>query len=461
MEIKRKQKTLAGLFLKFAVLFCVNTILIVAGCTLLLIGSCYVGITLPSNYEEVQLTEHTAEIQSAGMAAAAWIPQGCTYGIYGENGAWKTGNFTEKESDAAWMHFENENNYASTGNYYRFIRQENGNICIVKYSLYMKYASDKLNASLPAPEKMSFILDGVLFVLNAVFLSRHFAKKLNCQLGELRKITDKIAENDLEFETNASEIKEIDDVMDSLSKMKKALRDSLTVQWDMEQQKQEQLAALTHDIKTPLTIIKGNAELLAEAGLAAEDKECTGYILSNVGNIEQYLEHIKQVLYGNVSESDGEKISCAQLGELLQEAATQVTAAEKIPIIFEIENLEGEVCCKPENILRAWENILSNAAERTDKKRGIEVRLKRCTTENQEYLAASVRDYGAGFLARDLEHADQEFYSGDASRHDRKHQGLGLAIAKRFLEEQGGMLRFGNHAEAGAEVECWVKICGG
>lgn len=93
-------------------------------------------------------------------------------------------------------------------------------------------------------------------------------------------------------------------------------------------------------------------------------------------------------------------------------------------------------------------------------KRGIEVRIKRCTTENQEYLAASVRDYGAGFLARDLEHADQEFYSGDASRHDRKHQGLGLAIAKRFLEEQGGMLRFGNHAEAGAEVECWVKICG-
>lgn len=227
------------------------------------------------------------------------------------------------------MHFENENNYASTGNYYRFIRQENGNICIVKYGLYMKYASTKLNASLPAPEKMSFILDGVLFVLNAVFLSRHFAKKLNCQLGELRKITDKIAENDLEFETNASEIKEIDDVMDSLSKMKKALRDSLTAQWDMEQQKQEQLAALTHDIKTPLTIIKGNAELLAEAGLAAEDKECTGYILSNVGNIEQYLEHIKQVLYGNVSESGGEKISCAQLGELLQEAATQVTAAEK------------------------------------------------------------------------------------------------------------------------------------
>ena len=53
--------------------------------------------------------------------------------------------------------------------------------------------------------------------------------------------------------------------------------------------------------------------------------------------------------------------------------------------------------------------------------------------------------------------ADQEFYSGDASRHDRTHQGLGLAIAKKFLKEQGGMLCFYNHAESGAEVVCRIK----
>lgn len=58
--------------------------------------------------------------------------------------------------------------------------------------------------------------------------------------------------------------------MSSLSGMKEALKDSLTRQWDAQQQKKEQLAALTHDIKTPLTVIKGNAELLAETDLSAE-----------------------------------------------------------------------------------------------------------------------------------------------------------------------------------------------
>ena len=71
-------------------------------------------------------------------------------------------------------------------------------------------------------------------------------------------------------------------------------------------------------------------------------------------------------------------------------------------------------------------------------------------------MVASVRDFGSGFTARDLEWADREFYSGDASRHDRAHQGLGLAIARRFVEEQGGFLQYGNEREGGAVVRLWI-----
>lgn len=61
--------------------------------------------------------------------------------------------------------------------------------------------------------------------------------------------------------------------------------------------------------------------------------------------------------------------------------------------------------------------------------------------EGQEYLTATVRDFGKGFSEQDLIYADQEFYSGDASRHDRTHQGLGLAIAK-ILKRAGGHALF-------------------
>lgn len=66
---------------------------------------------------------------------------------------------------------------------------------------------------------------------------------------------------------------------------------------------------------------------------------------------------------------------------------------------------------------------------------------------------------GHRWSREDLRHADEEFYSGDTSRHGRDHQGMGLFIAKRFLEEQGGFLTFQNCADGmGAEVSLWI-IC--
>ncbi len=458
MEIKRKEKTLAGLFLNYVILFCVNTVMIVAGCTLLLFGSYCLGMTLPSDYAEMQLMEYTSEIQKAGEAAEKWIPKGCTYGIYDAEGNWKEGNLSEQERKKAWNQFEKQNVYASTGKYYRYIKQNNGDICIVKYDLYMKYSYDMLNDILPTPEVLSFILDGVFFVLNAWLLSKRFAQKLNMQLGELRKITEKITENNLEFEIKQSDIREINDVMVSFSHMKDALNDSLKTQWDMEQQKQEQLTALAHDIKTPLTIIRGNAELLAEEHLSAENRECTDYILTNVGEIEQYLERMKQVLYGTRAEDDYKVVPSSQLGEKFREMAIQLVAAEKVPISFDIDLPEGEVFCSPTCMLRAWNNILSNGVEHTDKERGIEVNMCQRIRENQGYLVAYVRDFGKGFSSKDLMYADKEFYSGDTSRHDRRHQGLGLAITKRFLEEQGGFLEYRNCGNGGAEVTIWIKM---
>lgn len=85
--------------------------------------------------------------------------------------------------------------------------------------------------------------------------------------------------------------------------------------------------------------------------------------------------------------------------------------------------------------------MVSNAVEHTDRARGIVVRLQMEVYEGQEYLTATVRDFGKGFSEQDLIYADQEFYSGDASRHDRTHQGLVLR-SQKFLKEQGACFVF-------------------
>ena len=77
----------------------------------------------------------------------------------------------------------------------------------------------------------------------------------------------------------------------------------------------------------------------------------------------------------------------------------------------------------------------------------------------RKYLVASVRDYGSGFSDQALIYGSEPFFSGDDSRHDRKHQGLGLSIADTFMKKQGGFLKYGNSVEGdGAEVSLWIKI---
>lgn len=459
MEIRRKEKTLAGIFSKYVALFCINTLLLVGGTFLIFLGLCSLGVFLPANYAETQLAENAAEIRKSGASLEKLIPPGCSYGVFDSAGVWLEGDFSGQAQEEAWMQYEKDSFYGMNGAYYRFFSMDNGNICIVKYHIRMRYSTEKLNSLLPPPEILMPVLDVILFVLNVVFLSRSFAGKLKVQLRELSGITEKIAENNLEFQTRPSEIKEINEVMRSLGHMKDALQDSLQRQWDMENQKQEQLSALAHDIKTPLTIVRGNAELLEEGDLPEEERECASYILTNVKEIEQYLETMRRVLQDTEQKENKKVLSCSNLQELFRETAKQLSKAEKIPVFFDLMQSEGEVCCIEENILRAWNNIVSNAAQHTDRQKGLTISIRQKQKDGHLYLVAAVRDYGAGFSQKDLQHAMEEFYSGDTSRHDRKHQGLGLTIAKRFIEEQGGFLEYKNNAtENGAEVSLWINF---
>lgn len=457
--MKQREKTLAGLFLKYMTLFCVSTVLLIGVVFLLLLCAASVGLLLPANYAESHLTEHEAQICSEEGPPERWIPDGCTYGLYRGDGVWLAGNFPEQERQKAWNQYEKGHIYSEYKGYYRFLELDSGKVCIVKYHLSMRYACNRLNEFLPAPEALMPFLDVLLVVLNAVVLSQRFANRLKPQLQQLQSVTEKIAGNDLEFEPEYSDIKEINGILASLGRLKEELQNSLKSQWDMEQQKQEQLSALAHDIKTPLTVIRGNAELLKEQDLPEESLECASYILANADEMEQYLETMKQVMRGAEPGEEAVVLSCRELGGLFCEAARQLSAAEQLPVVVDNCPQEGTVRCRKADVLRAWENLISNAAERTDRQRGMEILVRTEVRENRRYLAALVRDFGAGFSEKDLRYAERAFYSGDVSRHDRRHSGLGLSIAKKFAEEQGGFLEYGNAGSgAGAVAGVWLRL---
>lgn len=488
MEVKSGKKiTLTGLFGKYILSFTGIVILLAFFCFFVMLGTVTMigGLLLPANYAEQVLAENGEEIRNAERVTEKLIPAGTLYGVFSEDGKLLYGNFDEKEEKNAWDKYRKDNKYAEGKGYYSFFQRKNGEVCITKYFIEVRYAKERWNQILPPAEQLTtWFTIGLFIILTVVsgfILSRCFARRMKKQLEGLCEATEKIAASDLEFESRPSDIQEIGDVMMSLEKMKLALKASLQQQWESEQQKNRQISALAHDIKTPLTVVRGNAELLSEGESGEEEQECIREILKNVDYMEQYLDSMRQVLRGREKEEIKKLVRAEELTRKLREEAEALGAAEKIPVILESRNPNagkeegfsayekadsestGEILCCIDEVMRAWKNILGNALEHTDSAQGIHIEIR--TEEIAEdgrfsgsYLVALVRDHGPGFSGQALVYGAEPFFSGDNSRHDRTHQGLGLSIADTFMKKQGGFLKFANSEDgSGAEVSLWIK----
>lgn len=466
MEIKnKKKKTLTGIFAGYILSFVMLTIVWAFFCFILMFAvilTSGLGL-LPANYGELVLEKNNEAIKESEKVGEELIPSGSQFGIFDQDGTFLYGSFDKKDQETAWQNYQKDNQYARGKGYYHFFQRKNGEICIVKYYIEVRYANEKLNDILPPAEKLtSWLMAGlftILTVLSGLILSRHFAKRMKKELAGLAQVTEKIACNDLDFEVQSSNIREMEDSMRSLEKMKDALKISLQQQWEAEQSRNRQLSALAHDIKTPLTVIRGNAELLTEGELCSEDLFCVQEILKNARDIEQYLDSMRQVLKGQKNRTEQERVSCSDLAWEFKEAACRLGEVQGIPVFLETEEgeREGEILCSRMELLRAWKNIVSNGLEHTSPEKGIRIEICEKVLE-APYLVVSVRDYGQGFSKEALIHGTEAFFSGDESRHDRKHQGLGLSIAENFMKNQGGFLEYKNvEKECGALVSLWIK----
>ena len=122
-----------------------------------------------------------------------------------------------------------------------------------------------------------------------------WAKRITRQLSPMLEASDKIANQELDFEIGSSNIKEFNDVLNSLDIMKKALSDSLRENWIKEENKRSQISALMHDLKTPVSIVQGNAELLKVTDLTDEQKDYVAYIIKNSTRISDYTKALMEM----------------------------------------------------------------------------------------------------------------------------------------------------------------------
>ncbi len=468
MEIKRRErrpvgknsgtKSITSVFFRYICFYTAGALfwLFIIFAVYFMFGAA--GEILPANHMEVQLNASVGDIRKAPEVTEDMLPRGCTFGVYEYDGTLIYGTFSPEEAVRAWEHYEEDNIYGRWKRYYLFFVLDTKEICIVRYEIATRFRNAYLSEFFPNPDILAILSFVVLFLIHTVLVSRHYGRYMGKRISVLNEVTAKIRNQNLEFGKERSEIKEVDEVLDSLHQMKEALRDSLYRQWNLEKSKEEQIAALAHDIKTPLTVIRGNAELMAEGELSEDERGFNRDILQSASVIAEYLMILNEILLERGGEGETQEYDCREIINLLKERARILAKARHFEILFCETDLheERKILCNEGQITRAFENILNNAIDYTPADGKVEIRAETAEKGASKYLAVIVTDEGPGFTKEGLERAAEQFYQGDRSRSNKNHYGIGLYTAERFVKTQGGYLSIKNTETRGAEVSLYI-----
>lgn len=296
---------------------------------------------------------------------------------------------------------------------------------------------------------INIIVVGYIFIVIVltIFFPLLAARKIKKRGQAILVAAEKIKSQDLDFRICPSGVKEIDEILNSMDDMRVALKQSLEKQWRMEQNRKEQIAAVAHDFKTPLTVLKGNLDLLQAS---EQDEARKDYLKDAKGSVEQMEVYLNQLLEMTRAESGNIVMHAVkeELGKLLKEAVlplVRIADEKEIKILMEFE--EKKIFILVDNVLfeRVIHNLITNAIDFTSPYGIIKVALNM----TEDCAVISIVDSGIGFSDNTLKHGTEQFYMDDTSRGRKNHYGLGLFIANSIVKQHSGLMKLTNDVETG------------
>ncbi|MFR5352614.1 MAG: sensor histidine kinase, partial [Gemmiger formicilis] len=259
------------------------------------------------------------------------------------------------------------------------VKMADGSFCLLQYDYATPYADPALRDTLPDFQTCYMLLLALLVIAWLGWQTHCTVRVFAAETACLHRAVDAIAAQQPErIDADGAHLREFSATLHAMQTMGRELTDSLQSQWRMEQQRAEQIAALTHDLKTPLSIIQGNADLLAEDALSADQQTQVEAILRGTDRAQQYLAALRTACAPSAA---GETFPSHILVSTLAETARALCAPAGVQFVLD-EQWQGTLCAAQCDLLRAAENLLDNAVRYTP--RGGTVTLL-VTKEKQDF----------------------------------------------------------------------------
>ena len=226
---------------------------------MIMVFSTTIGITTYGNYSEIRANELAPVIAATPDLTEIEIPMGIEYVLLDKNYQVLKTTMDDEELKQALIYATTGISDESIQKRYLLVTRENEYV-VLQYYIGSQFTNEWMNRFLLSPDVLLYILIGVNCILVLVALTSRLSKMIRTELSPLFEATEKISQQNLDFKVDHSKIKEFDELLASFSDMKTNLKNSIEKQWKTELAQKEQIAALAHDLKTPLTVIQGNAE---------------------------------------------------------------------------------------------------------------------------------------------------------------------------------------------------------
>ena len=281
----------------------------------------------------------------------------------------------------------------------------------------------------------------IILVFTALSVGLWIYRSIAVPLVKLKKATQNIKEGNLDFVLEVEGKDEFSQLCQDFEEMRKRLKESTEEKILMDKENKELISNISHDLKTPITAVKGYVEGIMD-GVADTPEKMDRYVRT-IYNKTNEMDHLINELtfyskidtnripytFSKLNEEDYFSDCAEELGLEMETKGIELVYANYV-------EKDVQVIADGEQIRRVIHNIVSNAIKYMEKPKGIiQLRVK----DVGDFIQVEIEDNGKGIAAKDLPYIFDRFYRTDVSRNSSKGgSGIGLSIVKKIMEDHGG-----------------------
>lgn len=286
-----------------------------------------------------------------------------------------------------------------------------------------------------------FFTASIILIFTALSVGLWIYRSIAVPLVKLKKATKNIKEGNLDFVLEVEGNDEFSDLCRDFEDMRIRLKESAEEKILLDKENKELISNISHDLKTPITAVKGYVEGIMD-GVADTPEKMDRYV-KTIYNKTTEMDHlINELTFYSKIDTNRIPYTFSKLNveDYFSDCAEEVgleLETRGIELVYaNYVEKDVQVIADGEQIRRVIHNIISNAIKYMDKPKGIiQIRIK----DVGDFIQVEIEDNGKGIGSKDIAYIFDRFYRTDVSRNSSKGgSGIGLSIVKKIMEDHGG-----------------------